>query len=170
MARMKSFLPSPGASLRSRLVAAGLCLAFWFWASDVVAAERIRNPKIGVLYVYSARLAAMDIGANTFTVRGIIDNRENLTLAVKPSTKLSRAGKTVALREGKIGEAISGTLMINAEKKVVAVATTFGAPLPPKAPLAFNLAEVNGLASAGHVRDPIRGNVVTSTISMPTGR
>jgi hypothetical protein len=167
---MKSLLPSPGASLRSRFVAAGLCLALCFWASEVVAAERIRNPKIGVLYVYSARLAALDIGANTFTVRGIVDNRETLTLAVKPSTKLSRAGKTVALREGKLGEAVSGTMMINAEKKVIAVATTFGAPLPPKAPLAVNLAEVNGLASAGHVRDPIRGNVMTSTISMPTGR
>jgi hypothetical protein len=170
MALIKSFLPSPGASLRSRFVAAGLFLALSFWASNVAAAERIRNPKIGVLYVYSARLAATDVGANTFTVRGIIDNRERLTLTVKPSTKLLRAGETVALREGKIGEAVSGTLMINAEKKVIAIATTFGAPLPPKAPLAVNLAEVNGLASAGHVRDPIRGNVTTSTISMPTGR
>jgi hypothetical protein len=170
MARIKSFLLSPGASLRSRLVAAGLYLALCFWASDVVAAERIRNPKIGVLYVYSARLAAMDVSANTFTVRGIIDNRERLTLIVQHSTKLSRAGETVALREGKIGEAVSGTLIINAKNKVIAVATTFGAPLPPKAPLAFNLAEVNGLASAGHVRDPIRGNVATSTIAMPTGR
>jgi hypothetical protein len=170
MARIKSFLPSPGAGLRSRFVAAGLSLALCFWASDVVAAERIRNPKIGVLYVYSARLAATDVSANTFTVRGIIDNRERLTLTVKPSTKLFRAGKTVALRQGKIGEAVSGTLMIDAERKVIAGATTFGAPLPPKAPLAFNLAEVNGLASAGHVRDPIRGNVATSTISMLTGR
>lgn len=112
----------------------------------------------------------MDVSANTFTVRGIVDNRESLTLAIKPSTKLFRAGGTVTLQEGKIGEAVSGTLMINAEKKVIAVVTTFGAPLPSKAPLAVNLAEINGLASAGHVRDPLRGNVRTSRISMPTGR
>ena len=112
----------------------------------------------------------MDHGANTFTVRGIVDNRESLTLSVHPSTKLLRAGKLIELKEGKIGEAVSGTLMINAEKKVIAVATTFGAPLPSKAPLAVNLAEINGLASAGHVRDPLRGNVRSSRISMPTGR
>jgi hypothetical protein len=170
MAQMKSLLSSPGASSCSRLVAAGLCLASFFLASDAVAAERIRNPKVGILYIYGARLAAVDLDGNTFTVRGIVDNRETLTLSVQPSTKLLRAGKSIELRHGKIGEAVSGTLIINAEKKVVAVATTFGAPLPSKAPSAVNLLEVNGLASAGRVRDPIRGNVRSSRISMPTGR
>jgi hypothetical protein len=170
MARMKSFLPSPGARTCSRFLGAGFCLALFFLASDVIAADRILRPKIGVMYIYDARLAAMDHGAKTFTVRGIVDNRESLTLSVQPSTKLLRAGKLIELREGKIGEAISGTLMINAERKVIAVATTFGAPLPARAPLAVNLAEVNGLASAGHVRDPLRGNVRSSRISMPTGR
>jgi hypothetical protein len=33
----------------------------FFWASDVFAAERIHHPKVGVLYVYNARLAAVDI-------------------------------------------------------------------------------------------------------------
>jgi hypothetical protein len=142
----------------------------FFWAPDVSAAERILHPKVGVLYVYNARLAAVDSRANTFTVCGIVDGREKLTLSVQPSTKLLRSGRVATLRDGKIGEAISGTLIINADRKVVAVNTTFGSPLPAKAPIATRLVEVNGLASARHVRNPIRGNVTTSVISMPTGR
>lgn len=153
----------------SALIGATSCVLF-LWPADASAAEHIRNPKVGVLYVYSARLADVDVKAQTITVRGVVDTRERLTLSVQPSTKLVRAGRLVPLANGRIGEAISGTLIINPEKRVVAVATTFGAPRASKAPHPTRLIEVNGIASAWHVRNPLRGNVTTSVIAMPTTR
>jgi hypothetical protein len=170
MARIESRWLRLGASSSSRLLAASFCLVLLLWASAVFGAERIRHPKVGVLYVYDARLAAVDIGAKAFTVCGIVDSREKLTLSVQPSTKLLRGGGLVSLGNGKIGEIISGALIINADRKAVAVTTTFGSPLPSRAPVATRLVEVNGLASARHVRNPLRGNVTTTVISMPTTR
>jgi hypothetical protein len=170
MAQLRSGQPRLSATSSSGVLPALFCLLLICWTSDIFAAERIQNPKVGVLYVYNARLAAVDIRARTFTVCGIVDNRERLTLSVKPSTKLLRGGGVVTLANGRIGEVISGALMIHADRKVVAVTTTFGSPLPSKAPLATKLVEVNGLASAGHVRNPTRGNVTTSVIAMPTTR
>jgi hypothetical protein len=169
MARTTSF--PLGARACSQLLAVSFSLGLFSWTpSDVLAAERIRNPQVGSVYVYDARLGSVDVRANTFTVHGIVDNRESLTLSVHPKTQLRRAGQRTALSDGKIGEAINGTFTINVNKRVVAMAATFGAPLPPKRLLATKLVEVNGIASAWHVRNPIRGNVTTSVIAMPTTR
>lgn len=170
MAQIESVQPRLRANSSPGVLPALFCILLFCPASDTFAAERIRNPKAGVVYVYNARLAAVDMRARTFTVCGIVDNRERLTLSVQPSTKLLRGGGVVTLGNGRIGEIISGALIINAERKVVAVTTTFGSPLPSKAPLATRILEVNGLASAGHVRNPIRGNVTTSVIALPTTR
>lgn len=167
---IKSLRPLAGARSGSRHLAALFFPLLFIWASGASAAERIHHPKVGELYVYNARLTAVDVSAKTFTVGGIVDTRESLTLSVHPATTLYRAGGLVPLGNGRIGEPISGTLLINAKGKVFAVSTTFGAHFQPRAPLATRLVEVNGLASARHVRNPLRGNVRTSVMALPTGR
>jgi hypothetical protein len=150
-------------------IAPVLLVLFSCWNADAAPAkERITRPKVGETYVFSARLSAVDMKSRTFTVRGSADNRETLLLFVHPRTRLFRAGKRAALENGKIGEHISGTLTLTRSGKAIAMSTTFGAPIPPRSIPGTRVEEVYGLASVGRIRDPIRGNVVTSTISMPT--
>lgn len=131
-------------------------------APQSFSSEGVRHPKAGTLYQYNARVLAVNTRTKTFTVRGIVDPAETLTLAVYSSTKLRRGDGVVGLETAKIGEAISGTLVITPAGAIVAVETAFGRPLPPKMPASANPSGGYGLASGGHLRDPIHGNVVTS--------
>lgn len=152
-------------------IAAMLLLVLLACCSEALATDRIMRPRVGYIYAFSARLSALDMKSREFTVRGSADNRETLTLSVHPRTRLRRAYKRAALEDGRIGEHISGTFTLTPSGKAIAMSTTFGAPLPAKAPTATRIEEVNGLASAWHVRDPLRGNVTTGGgVAMPTTR
>lgn len=135
--------------------------------------ERIQNPKIGGIYQYNARLAAINPSGQTITVRGIADPHETLTLAVQPSTKLSRTGKRIAaLEDGKVGEPISGTLTIASDGRIVALTAAYGTPLAPPRAAAANRILGAGLASAGRARDPLRGSTSSFATknTLPTDR
>jgi hypothetical protein len=143
-------------------------LALFCWDADAAPAERIMRPKVGETYVFSARLSAVDVKSGTFTVRGSADNRETLVLHVHPRSRLSRAGKRAALEHGRIGEHISGSLTLTASGKAIAMSTTFGAPIAARPIPNTRIEEVYGLAGVGRMRDPLRGNVVTGRMAMPT--
>lgn len=153
------------------LFIAAVVLVLFASAPAAHSSEPIRHPRVGALYQYNARLVGVNAAAGTFTIRGISDNRESLTLAVHPMTKLAHGDKLVRLSDATVGDVVSGTFTISANGTVVAVSTAFGSVIPPRAGMSTTYVEVNGLASGERSRDPIHGNTTTfrGTLAMPQG-